>query len=99
LYNHNEKYHGLIDEAQNTAVLLRKPRYRDSIGATCPVHCPTRWIYDFEIVKFIRNHRDPITLILEGDSVPFNDEFMMLGKLLETIFVHMKLFESDKAAI
>jgi hypothetical protein len=99
LYNRNDDYRALIDQARSTAVLLRKSRYRDSIGATCPIHCPTRWIYDYMILQFVQDHQDEIRLALTGDETAFNDDFMILGALLKAIFVRVQSFESDNATL
>jgi hypothetical protein len=65
-YRHNVTYRNLIDEVRNV------------IGRACPVRRPTRWIHDFEILKFIQHPRGKIALALDEDDIPLEAEFMVL---------------------
>jgi hypothetical protein len=82
LYAHNHQYRERIDELRSIAVILRKPRYRARVGATCPAHCPTRWIYDWEIMRFIEGRIDLIDQFFSNDDIIFNKDCLLFSKLL-----------------
>jgi hypothetical protein len=99
LYTHNEAYRESIDAVRGLAVLLRKPKCRSQFDAICPVHCPTRWVYDFEIVKFMRDRLALIGEVCEREDLPFTDHFLSFGPLLEKVAFHVRIFESDRSGI
>jgi hypothetical protein len=87
LHRCNQYYRDSINEVREMAVALRKPRSRAKLDAMCPAHCVTRWVYDFEIVKFIANHLEQTRQIFQDAEIPFSDELLLLRPLLEKIAI------------
>jgi hypothetical protein len=99
LYLHNEQYHERIDEIRQAAVILRKPKYRRTVGGTCPGHCPTRWIYDWEILRFIQGHFPTIEQLFHSQGIAFNQDCLLLGRFLRSIFLCVTTFESAHSTL
>ncbi|KAK8880887.1 hypothetical protein M9Y10_003586 [Tritrichomonas musculus] len=72
-------------------------QYRDSrkeIGALCPAHNDTRWCYDYDIVKFILDHRKKaLEARIRLDEIPIMD-FEKLKKVLQVFKVLVSTFEN-----
>jgi hypothetical protein len=83
LFNQNDWYRELIIEAREIAVFLRKPAPRTAIGATCPGHCATRWIYDYPLVRFLCTHFDQAEQLLQAAGRDIHREILLLLPLLE----------------
>jgi hypothetical protein len=56
LFDKNPLSRKMISAARVVSVYLRKPRSRDVLHTACPMHCPTRWIYDYPLLKFLLDH-------------------------------------------
>jgi hypothetical protein len=67
-----------------STILIEKEKI---IGAKCPRHVNTRWIYDFDIYRFIKNHYEKCSLVvvIHDDVEPFY-EIATIFKTLTTIF-------------
>ena len=66
----------------------------DVIGATCPSHVNTRWIYDYEIVQFIIRFKD---IVSKYSKIP--DCIDELEKCLKVLKILIKKFENPKSMI
>lgn len=67
---------------------------RKEIGALCPAHNDTRWCYDYDIVKFILDHRKKaLEARIRLDEIPVID-FEKLKKVLQVFKVLVSTFEN-----
>ena len=64
---------------------------QDYIGTICPKHEDTRWIYDYDIVKFLMVHKDKVSDLIE--KFP-QDDFSHLLKVLKVFKVLVTIFEN-----
>ena len=64
------------------------------LGAVCPTHINTRWIYDYEIVEFIIKHKEIISRFMEIPEEIFNLRDCL--KILKTL---IKIFENPSTPI
>jgi hypothetical protein len=98
LFALNGTYQSLISEVHEAATLLRKPDYQDMMGATCPTHCPTRWVYDFRIVSFLVERFDAASAALAG-VLDLDPRIPELLPLLDAVFRTMGELEADDAPL
>lgn len=87
----NPELNNIVKRLHEISNLCRE-NYLD-IGALCPAHCDTRWIYDYNIVHFILNRADIIKEIV--DDIPI-DEFQDLKKALAILKSLVGKFENPK---
>jgi hypothetical protein len=99
LFRKNDHYRFLIQKAREAAVELRKPYAREIIGKMCPMHCTTRWIYDYPLVRFLCNNYEIATTLLESKGLELSPEINLLIPLLEKVFETMRIFEADDAPL
>jgi hypothetical protein len=99
LYKENMHYRALIEQVREAAIILRKPRARAMIGAICPAHCPTRWIYDYQLVRFLTNNYEQANNILISYGLYLSPQINLLIPLLEKTFDTMRVFEADDAPL
>jgi hypothetical protein len=99
LYQQNENYRRIIGQVREAAVLLRKPMNRDVLHATCPMHCATRWIYDYPLLGFITDHLEVATDLLGRSQFELDPQFINLLPLLEKVFLVVRSLEADDASV
>ena len=66
---------------------------RSEIGAICPEHMNTRWANDYDVVKFILDHKEKILKI--DENLPIN-QFEELEKVLRVYKCLISKFENPK---
>ena len=66
--------------------------HRTQIGAACPMHISTRWVYDYDILNFIKQHFEKIASLTE---IPFEETTLTYLFEVSTIFKKMILLFSD----
>ena len=59
-------FHKYVDDLHKLASRLRKPDAIKRVGATCPAPIETRWLFSFDIAKFVYNRKDCIGQFLQG---------------------------------
>jgi hypothetical protein len=99
LHRCNQHYQDSINEVPEMAVALRKPRSRAKLDTTCPAHCVTRWVYDFEIVRFVGEHLEQARQTFQDEEIPFSDGLLLLRPLLEKIAIQAKALQPDHSGI
>ena len=67
--------------------------HHDLIGAKCPSFVSTRWIYDFDIVLFIIEHKEKIEEVFEEELA---DEIPQYFEILQILKTLIKIFEDPK---
>ena len=65
-----------------------------TIGATCPTHISTRWIYDYDIIEFIIKHKFEIEKHEKIDENIYN-----LEKSLRILKALIKIFEDPNTPL
>ena len=65
------------------------------VGAICPPHVDNRWVYDFDIVKFVLFHKYKIIDIMDKDDIQFS-KFEELMKCLKVLKCIVLTFENPK---
>ena len=56
------------------------------IGAVCPIHVSTRWLFDYDILNFLRCHRAKLNSL---NKIPLDDEEFNILFEVATIFKHL----------
>jgi hypothetical protein len=99
LHKKHPRYATIINQARAAAVILRKPRNRKALGLICPEHCPTRWVYDYVITRFIFNHFEDAQALLAAESFHLDEDVKFLVPLLEKLFVTVRTLECDDSSL
>ena len=92
LKNHSKKcpnVHQLTEHLHQIAYQCRE--HKIAIGAICPSHVATRWVYDFDILEFIRRHDSKIRAYIK---IP--KEFDLLYPIMSIFKQLIKIFESSR---
>ena len=85
----NHEVLSIIQQIREAATICKENK--NSIGLTCPSFVNTRWIYDFEIANFLRQHQNEIE-----NFVQLPKEFMKIFPILEIFKTLVKIFEDPK---
>jgi hypothetical protein len=90
----DRKFYSLLSQIRATATTLRTPDVVKVLGSQCPSVCPTRWIYDYSIAKFIVSHFQEASELVTLDP-EVKDILPMLEKLDRTV----TLLEKDDTSL
>ncbi|EAY00173.1 hypothetical protein TVAG_052210 [Trichomonas vaginalis G3] len=89
----NNQLQSLVKDVHRIAELCRI--HADDIGAQCPQHVSTRWIYDYNICVFILKYENKIKQYINVD----HDKIVQLKDCLAVLKKLILVFESDKALL
>ena len=87
--NHDAALRSIVERLHQIACDSRS--HKEIVGAICPSHVATRWIYDFDIMDFIRRHHSKIKSLT---SIP--EEFNLLHPVLSIFKRLVQIFESPR---
>ena len=83
--NHDAQLTVLLNEVRENSKVLAA--HRKEIGAKCPQFVSTRWVYDYEILRFIKHHDT-------GDLINANPQFEPLYDILFIFKSLILIFEN-----
>jgi hypothetical protein len=72
LFHRNPLYAEMICAAGLVSVYLRKPGCRDVLHAACLTNCPTKWIYDYPLLKFLLDYEEIAFDLIHHNSANSN---------------------------
>ncbi|KAK8880387.1 hypothetical protein M9Y10_003058 [Tritrichomonas musculus] len=87
----NDKLKKLVEMLHSISKICQEKQ--SFIGASCPQHLDNRWANDYDVVKFLINHKSKI-LIIQKD-IPF-DKLQELEKVLKIFKCLILRFENPK---
>jgi hypothetical protein len=90
----DRKFYNLLSHIRATAMALRKPDVVKVLGSQCPSVCPTRWICDDSIAKFIVSHFQEASELVTSDP-----EVKDILPMLEKLYGNVTLLEKDDASL
>jgi hypothetical protein len=99
LYDQEKLYRDQIDLIRSLATRFRKPEARAFIGATCPAHCATRWIYDYPILSFIEERQEKIESFDLDAFYGYRRVAKYFFPLLQKVFTAVRILEADDASV
>jgi hypothetical protein len=97
LHDRNRRYPEIFNQTREVAGILRQLRNREVLGFICPGQCPTRWVYDYLIVRFTFNHFEDAHALFAGEGFDLDEDIKFLIPLLEQLFVTVRTPECDNS--
>ena len=64
MYNNDKAFKELVNCYHEIGLLLRKCDSITALGKICPATVNTRWVYIFDVLKFIDDNMGPVKDIL-----------------------------------
>ncbi len=87
----------LITNIKAIVTILRKNTSVQFIGKKCPCIVENRWIYIYDVLKFILDNSDDISILLENDDIFKIDEFRQLFNLVLPLRLFVQKMESNNS--
>ena len=97
LIQQNKDIRDVVSSCRLIGQLLNQLPRSNSL-TTCPRFVSTRWVYDYDIVEYLTQHRDAVPASV-GQPVPDNDDLRRLKVLLGILRTLLARFESASSSI